>query len=124
MEKLDIEIKYSPTGSLSSWHLEIAEKYHVPLFITADVAYFMRINDDVYRIDQPFDHMKVQQWLEQLEADNDCGELTDKETLERIDYLVNNRIDGYKFKKMTNLKEYEQLMIERKNKKNEKKTER
>lgn len=106
MEKLDIEIKYSPTGSLSSWHLEIAEKYHVPLLITADVAYFMRVNNDVYRIDQPFDHMKLQQLLEQLESDNDCGKLTDKETLERIDDLVNNRIDGYKFEKMPNLKEY------------------
>ena len=117
MDKLDIEIKYSPTGSLSSWHLEIADKYGINVFVTADVAYFMRINDDVYRIDQPFDHMKVQQWFEQLEADNDCGELTDKETLERIDDLVNNRIDGYKFKNMTNLKEFEQLIIERKKKK-------
>jgi len=117
MKKLDIEIKYSPTGSLSSWHLEIDDKYGINTFVTSDVAYFMRINDDVYRIDQPFDHMKVQQWLEQLEADNDCGELTDKETLDCIDDLVNNRIDGYKFKKMPNLKEYEMIMIERKKKK-------
>ena len=122
MEKFDIEIKYSPTGSLSSWHLEISEKYHVPLFITADVAYFMRVNDDVYRIDQPFDHIKVQQWLEQLEFDNDCGELTDKETLAYIDALVNNMIGGYRFKKMTNLKEFEKIIVERKNKQDEKKS--
>ena len=122
MEKLDIEIAYSPTGSCSSWHLEIAERYGINLFVTSDVAYFMRINDDVYRIDRPFNHLKLQQWLEQLEADNDCGELTDVETLECIDDLVNNRIDGYRFKKMTNLKEFEKIMVERKNKQDEKKS--
>ena len=34
----------------------------------------------------------------------------------------NDRIDGYKFKKMTNLKEFEKIMVERKNKQDEKKS--
>lgn len=47
-----IEIRYSPTSSLSSWHLDELEKENINVWITSDVAYFMRVDKkDIYRID-------------------------------------------------------------------------
>ncbi len=110
MDKLDIEIKYSPTGSCSSWHLEIAEKHKVPLMVTSDVAYFMRVGEDVYRINRPRDYYELYKLLLSIEEKNDSGEMTDDETIKFVDDLVNNRIDGFCFGEKSNLIEYEKMI--------------
>jgi len=47
-----VEIKYSPTGSYSPWHAaEYEKKGGLWLLGTADVAYFMRVdNNKIYKI--------------------------------------------------------------------------
>ena len=49
----NIEIKYSGTGSFSPWHHKAYEEAGIKgLICTADVKYFIKIDDDIYRIEK------------------------------------------------------------------------
>ena len=122
MDKLDIEIKYSPTGSYSPWHLGIAEKHGVPLMITADIGQFVRFGDDIYKIFRSNDAHKLYQYLCMLEEMNDKGEVTDEEVLKEIDDIKNNMNKDFILNKCVGLDEFEKEIIKVKQKQDEKKT--
>lgn len=48
-----VEYRYSGTGSLSPWHQEAYAEKNRFMMCTADVAYFVRVdNDKIYRIER------------------------------------------------------------------------
>lgn len=117
---IDIEFKRSSTGSYSPWHLDIADKYNVPLMCTADLQWFVKIGDDIYAIYKPYDHINLYEYFVALEEKNDKGELSDEETLKELDDIVNNRNENFNLRKCIPLAEFEEKIKER-SKKNEEK---
>ena len=49
-----IEVRQSSTGSFSPWHYEAYEKEGIlgGMFCTADMAIFVKIDEDIYRIEK------------------------------------------------------------------------
>ena len=46
-----IELTYGSTGTSSPWHLEAYQKYNIVTWGTADVAYYIRVDEkDIYKI--------------------------------------------------------------------------
>lgn len=107
MEKLDIEFKMSSTGMYSPWHLDVAHKLNVPLMVTSDIGHFVRIGNDVYKIEHPRDMYKVYSYFVALEEMNNEGDITDEETLKEIDDIVNNRNKDFTLDKCISLEEFE-----------------
>ena len=111
MEKLNIEFRISGTGSYSPWHMEIIHKHNVKLLCTCDMANFVKIGEDIYRIRYPYDRMKLYQYVTMLEEMNDKGELSDEEVLKEIDDIVNNRNKDFRLEKCQPLDEFEKEII-------------
>ena len=107
MDKLEIEFKRSSTGSYSPWHLDIIEKYNVNVCCTCDICGFVKIGEDIYRIDCLTQYYKLYDYVCDLEKKNDNGEKTDEEVLKEIDDIVNNRNEHFRLEKCTPLKEFE-----------------
>lgn len=114
MDKLEIEFKQSGTGSYSPWHLDIADEYDEPLFGTSDIGYFVKIDNDIYKIELHC-YYKLYQYVCMLEEMNDKGEITDEEVLKKIDDIVNNKNQDFKLKKCISLEEFREIMEKRKN---------
>ena len=106
MNKVYIEVQQSSTGSYSPWHIQIAHEYDVPLWGTSDIAWFIRIGDDIYKVEN---HQvdPLYNKLIQLEDKNNSGEISDEDTLKKIDLLISE----YKLRKCTPLDEFRKLMI-------------
>lgn len=65
-----VEFRYSGTGSLSPWHQEAYAEKNKFMFVTADVAYFIRVdNDKIYRIERI--DANVDSELSKIEGDYD-----------------------------------------------------
>ena len=96
-----IEIRESSTGSLSPWHMEAYEKAGVTdLWCTADLATFIKIDDEIYRIDRNR-HLisELMKQMEQLYADKP-GVVE-----EYIIFLKNNAIEEFILDKQTTIEE-------------------
>jgi hypothetical protein len=105
MNKIEIEFKQSPTGMYSPWHLDVAHEYNVPLICTSDIGHFVKIGNDIYKIRSHA--IDLYDKLIQLEDKNDSGEISDEDTLKKIDLLISE----YKLRKCTPLDEFRKLMI-------------
>jgi hypothetical protein len=108
MDKLEIEFKESSTGSYSPWHLDIIDKYNIPVLCTADICGFVKIGEEIYRIYDLSQYYRLYDYVCNLEKQNDNGEITDDEVLKEIDDIVNNRKENFNLKKCTPLKEFEE----------------
>ena len=111
---IEIEFKTSGTGSYSPWHLAIADKYNAKLVGTCDIGSFVKIGEDVYKL-QSNHYYKLYQYFTTLEDMNNKGEVTDEEVLKEIDDIVNNRNKDFFLTKCKPLKEFEEIIKNRKN---------
>lgn len=110
MDKLEIEFKQSSTGSYSPWHLDIIEKYNIPVWCTSDICGFVKIGEDIYRIYDLRQYYDLYNYVCDLEKFNDKGVVTDEEVLKEIDNIVNNRNELFNLEKCTSLKEFEKTI--------------
>ena len=109
MDNLDIEFKESSTGSYSPWHLDVAEKYNVPLWGTSDIGYFVKVGEDIYKIPYSHNYYKMYEYVCGIEESNDNGEISDEETLNEINEIMNgNR--GFKVEKCDSLADFEEWL--------------
>ena len=111
---IEIEFGTSGTGSYSPWHLAIADKYNAKLVGTCDIGSFVKIGEDVYRL-QSNQYYRLYQYVTMLEDMNNKGEATDEEVLKEIDDIVNNRNKDFFLTKCKSLKEFEEIIKNRKN---------
>lgn len=119
MDKLNIEFKLSNTGSYSPWHLDIANEFEeIPLIITADMCWFVKIGEDIYK---PLNYYTLYQHFCMLEEKNDNGELTDEEVLKEIDDIVNGKNKKFILHKCMPLDEFRNELIKSKKKQDERK---
>lgn len=116
MTKLDIEFKQSSTGSYSPWHLEIIDKYDVSLICTADIGYFVKVGNDIYKIYYSNDYYDLYDYVCNLEKKNKNGELSDNDVLSLVNIALDN---PKKISKCESLEELEDYLIRYKNKKHE-----
>lgn len=117
MHKLDIEFSESSTGMYSSWHLNIARELNFPLMVTADIGWFVKIGNDIYKL-RSNDYYNLYQYFVMLEEMNDKGEITDEEVLGEVDDIVNNRNKDFFLKKCQPLDKFRkelESIIERRN---------
>jgi len=116
MDKLGIEFRQSSTGSHSPWHLDIADEYNESLFGTSDIGYFVKIGEDIYKINFLHHYWNLYDYVRMLEEMNNKGEITTKEVLKEIDDIVNNKNEDFKMEKCIPLDEFRKLMEKRKKK--------
>lgn len=118
MDKLEIEFKLSSTGSYSPWHLELIDKYEVPMICTADIGHFVKVGNDIYNFDYPNDYYDLYEYVCDLEKKNDNGELSDEEVLTLLDIALNK---PKRIRRCESLEEFEDYLIKYKNRENERK---
>lgn len=110
---IDVEFKLSNTSSYSPWHLDIADRYNVPLMVTADLQWFVKIGDDIYMIYKPYNYVELYNYFLSIEERNKKGELRDEDALREIDDIVNNRRENFVLRKCIPIDEFEKMMRER-----------
>ena len=116
---IDIEFRLCKTGSYSPWHLDIADEYNVNLMITSDIGKFVKIGDDIYKV-QTIDWYKFYKHIATLEDMNSKGEITDEEFMGEINDIVNNKEKDFHLEKCKPLEEFKKTIIELSKKQKEK----
>lgn len=96
-----IEIRDSSTGSMSPWHREAYEKAGITNFmVTCDMATFIKIDDNIYRIDK--NRQLINTFMEQMES------LYDEKPGIAEEYLIflkNNAIEEFTLYKITSVED-------------------
>ncbi len=107
---INVEFKSCGTGSYSPWHLNIARELNIPLMITSDIGWFVKIGEDIYRL-RPGQPHKLHEYLTMLEEMNNKGEISDEEVLKELDDIVNNRNKDFYLEKCISLEEFRKNLI-------------
>lgn len=118
MDKLEIEFKESSTGTYSPWHLDLTHKYNVSLLCTADIGYFVKVGEDIYKIYYQNDYYNLYNYVCDLEEKNNKGELSNKEVLSLLDIALT---DTQKISKCEPLDLFKEYLIRLKNREDERK---
>lgn len=114
MNKIEIEIKQSGTGMYSPWHLAIAHELDASLMCTADIGYFVKIGEDIYKIIRPYGANKIYDFFGNLEERNDKGELSDEETLTILNDIIEGQNEDIVLQKCQSLDEFREQLLKMK----------
>ena len=111
-----IEVCLGSTGSCSPWFLDACTEQGINLIISADMHWWMRIDNDVYSVDCLTDSHKLIDYFERFAQDeiycNNEGEEASEffKTMFDIELknLVNNEFEymGFKFEKEEGFQEF------------------
>lgn len=111
-----IEVCLGSTGSCSPWFLDACTEQGINLIISADMHWWMRIDNDVYSVDCLTDSHKLIDYFERFAQDeiycNNEGEEASEffKTMFDIEIknLVNNEFEymGFKFEKEEGFQEF------------------
>lgn len=90
MKDIEIEFKASPTGSYSPWHLEIIEENKLNLICTDDIAYFVKIDNEIFKIQDYIVMRKLQDVVSAIAEKNKAGELSDEKAAKEIHLIFSD----------------------------------
>lgn len=111
-----IEVVLGETGSCSPWFIDACTEQGINLMISADMHWWMRIDNDVYSVDDLTDPHKLIDYFEGFKKDEEYCNNEGKEAVEffksmfdvELKNLVNNEFEymGFKFKKEESFQEF------------------
>lgn len=79
MKKINIEFAASSTGSWSPWHLDAFDKVNLNVIGTSDIGYFVKINENIFKITDAITAHKLQDVITHIQKQNDEGKISDRD---------------------------------------------
>lgn len=111
-----IEVVLGETGSCSPWFIDACTEQGINLMISADMHWWMRIDNDTYSLDDLTDSHKLIDYFERFAQDeiycnnegDESGEFFKTMFDIELKNLVNNEFEymGFKFKKEESFQEF------------------
>ena len=95
----NIELCLGETGSCSPWFIDACIEHDINLMISADMHWWMKIDDDIYSVDVLTDPDKLIALFKNLET-------YDKNFDYVLEELLSNQMNGYKFEKEIDFQEF------------------
>lgn len=96
-EEFDIDLGFSGTGSYSSWHKAIMDKYNVHFMATADIGTFFRCGNKVFKVDLG-DFNRLREYFSMLAEMYNNGDVNKNDVRQEIDAILNGNdktVDAY-----------------------------
>jgi hypothetical protein len=113
MEQIDIEFKESGTSSYSPWHLEIADQLGVSLVTMDDMCWFVRIEEDIFRIRDYREACKLSEFFVALAQMKDKNMLSTEGVKQEVTKVKNNERPEYHLEKCIPLAQFKEKLLRR-----------